>query len=92
MKLKKTLFILVSTLLIDVLTCLLTNADLISIQKKYFQLESEIDQLMSINQALEKETARLSSIAKINQLAESAGLAPNKRSVVFIYPNQVAKR
>ncbi|MBU2592555.1 MAG: hypothetical protein ABH867_03975 [Patescibacteria group bacterium] len=92
MKLKKGFAILLPVLLIDVLTCLLINADLIGIQKKYFQLESRIDQLISANQILEKETADSSSISKISQTAKSVGLEPNKRSIVFVYPDQFANR
>lgn len=92
MNLKKTVFVLVSVLFLDIAINLGLNANLVTLQRNYLDLEVKITQLSSDNQKLEKNLADLSSLSRINELATAMGLQSDQKSIVLVSRGQFAKR
>ena len=89
---KKYFIFLVFLILIDVFVCLSVNADLLSIEKDYGFYHQTLVELRQRNDQLTRETTHLSSLTRINQLAEEMELTLDKKRIVFISQDQFAMR
>ena len=84
MKIKKYLPFWIILVLVNAAAVLLTNSNLLSLQKDYTDLQTEYYQLEKQTAALERETARLGSLQRISQKAEEMGLETVDQRIVKV--------
>lgn len=84
MNLKKYLPFWIILVLINAAAVLLTNSNLLSLQKDYSQLQENYYQLVKETSSLERETAQLGSLQRISQKAEEMGLETVDQRIVKV--------
>ena len=84
MNIKKYIPFWIIIILINAAAVLVTNSNLLSIQKDYSSLQQEYYQLEKQTAALERETAELGSLQRISQKAEEMGLKTVDQSIVKV--------
>jgi len=86
------LFSIIALIVIDVLISLAINADLLAKERRLTQLREEVENLRREYQVLSREVARLGSLHRIAQLAQSQGFEPSQERIIIVRPSQLVKR
>lgn len=84
MKIKKYLPFWIMLVIINAAVVLLTNSNLLALQKDYSHLQEKYYQLEKEASQLERETARLGSLQRISQKAKEMGLKTVDNRIVKV--------
>ena len=89
---KKYFLFLLCLVFLDVSVCLLTNTNLVEIQKDYQKLEESLSLLEKENNRLEREIAHLTSFNHLEKEIKKIDLKNNPDRIVYLDQDLFAMR